>query len=1109
MCKVGVFLLGESTMKTRWGAKRASALSTFALVLLFVAAFIVSTNILFAQATDAIITGTITDATGAVVPNATVEAENTATGVKYTTRTDANGFYRFNNVPVGTYNVTASATGFGTVKLARVEAVLNRTVTANMTLQVGPVAQTVEVTEAAAAVDTATAQLQSTYTTKEVADLPISAMALGPLNVSLLNAGVASSGGTGLGEGPSVGGQRPRNNSFNVEGVDNNRKDVTGSNLRIPNEATQEVTVLLNQFSAEFGHAGGGVFNTIIRGGTNEIHGRLFHYLQNRKLNAVDEANKRQGQRENTRYDDNRFGGNVGGPLIRNKLFWFGHFEYNPFGSATPPASAKYAPTAQGYDMLSRISGLSQTNLNFLKQWVPAAPAPSGDTTPVLGTAIPLGILPVNYPQYQNTRTWLVSVDYNIADNNQLRSRYADQRSSGFSLETTPDLPAFNQPRTTTSKLFTLTDVHTFNPTVTNELRLGYNRYNDTIPAGDFEFPGLDMFPNIQLVDDLAMSIGPLGTAPQSGIINTYQIIDNLTWTAGRHTWKFGGEGRKYIAPTNFIQRVRGDYLYSNIERFLRDLNPDVEASRNLGGVPFSGNSIAAYFFVNDNWRVRQNLSLNLGLRYEYKGIAEGDKLQVLNAASSIPGLIEFKEPEPSMLNFAPRIGIAYSPGQDGRTSIRAGFSMAYDNYPDNFGTLSKPPQLESTITLDTNVTTQNFLRSGGISPSLRPDQLTRADAIAATSAWTQDQRLPYSLSWSVGVQRGFMNDYTAEVRYVGTRGVRLFTQHRVNVIEPINANNSLPTFLQRPSQAELDRLPVTLDDLLRLPRYRSDFAAGGFNQQPIFTVDPRGNSVYHGLQTELTKRYSSGFLYKAAYTWSKTIDDSTADLFSTILSPRRPQSFQDMRSERSRSFLDRTHRFTFSWVYDARWFAGSNWFAKNLIGNWNISGVYIYESPQYVTVQSAVDSNLNGDAAGDRAVVNPAGTASRGSAVTALTNSAGRTVGYLANDPSARYIVAGRGVHPNAGRQTIPTEPINNWDLALRKQFNFTERMFFQIGAVAANVFNHAQYVPGSVNSIQSVDSGAVDRRFVIPGSPIFYDPTQTFSSSPRSIQIVGRFVF
>ena len=258
------------------------------------------------------------------------------------------------------------------------------------------------------------------------------------------------------------------------------------------------------------------------------------------------------------------------------------------------------------------------------------------------GVDIPIGVLPINYPQFINQRTWIVSIDYNISDRNQLRGRYADQDNSGFSIETTPDLPVFNQPRKTTSKLFTLADVHTFSPTVTNEARFGYNRYNDTIPAGDFQYPGLDMFPNITLQDDLAVNIGPLGTAPQSGIINTYQLVDNVTWTTGRHTLKFGAEGRKYIAPTNFIQRVRGDYIYTNLERYLLDLSPDVDASRNLGGVPFSGNSISFYTFVNDSWRIRPNFTLSLGVRYEYKGIAAGDKLQTLNAISNAPGVIEF-----------------------------------------------------------------------------------------------------------------------------------------------------------------------------------------------------------------------------------------------------------------------------------------------------------------------------------------------------------------------------------------------------------------------------------------------------------------------------------
>lgn len=211
-------------------------------------------------------------------------------------------------------------------------------------------------------------------------------------NFALLSAGVASSGGVGLVEGPSVGGQRPRQNSFMIEGVDNNRKDVTGANLRVPNEAVGEFSMLQNQFTAEFGHSTGGQFSTTIKSGTNSVHGSLYEYLENRKLNAVDEAAARQGNRTNPRYDQSRLGGTVGGPIKKNKLFYFGLFEYNPYGEATQPTAAALTPTAQGYEILGRIQGLSQTNLNILRQYAPAAPAPT-DTTTVLGQTIPIGVL--------------------------------------------------------------------------------------------------------------------------------------------------------------------------------------------------------------------------------------------------------------------------------------------------------------------------------------------------------------------------------------------------------------------------------------------------------------------------------------------------------------------------------------------------------------------------------------------------------------------------------------------------------------------------------------------------------------------------------------------
>ena len=199
------------------------------------------------------------------------------------------------------------------------------------------------------------------------------------MNLSLLGAGVASSGGVGAGSGPSVGGQRPRNNNFTVEGADNNRKDVTGPAITVPNDAVAEFTVLQNQFSAEFGHSSGAQFNTVLRSGGNQLHGGVYEYLQNRNLNALDQGFARLGLRQNPRYDYNRLGGSLGGPIKKNKLFFYGLYEYNPLGQASTPSSTVSAPTAAGFAMLSSIPDVSQTNLDVLKKYV--APAPVGTRT--------------------------------------------------------------------------------------------------------------------------------------------------------------------------------------------------------------------------------------------------------------------------------------------------------------------------------------------------------------------------------------------------------------------------------------------------------------------------------------------------------------------------------------------------------------------------------------------------------------------------------------------------------------------------------------------------------------------------------------------------------
>ncbi len=1059
------------------------------------------------QAADGNLVGVVRDQTGASLLAAAIRLENVATGVSWRQETDEFGFYRFNNLPVGDYVLTAEADGFAPASLSGIAIALNRTSTANLTLEVGEVVTKLEITAASAQIDTTTPTIGSSFDFRQALYSPSANLPLGVLNLSLQGAGVASSGGTGLGEGPSVGGQRPRNNNFMIEGVDNNAKDTTGRIVDVPNEAVAEFSLLQNQYGAEFGRSTGGQFNTVVKSGTNQFHGSLYEYFSNRKLNALDQSNARRGIFENPRLDDNRVGGTVGGPILKNRLFYFGSYQYHSVGSASPPGRPFSAPTAEGYAALDRIRGLSSTNLDVLKRFVPPAPAATGSTN-VQGTEIPIGLLPVNVPTFENNYNWLASIDSNWENGDQMRFRYIDDASDASDSDTAPDLPVFVNQRTVRQKLATLSYFRAFSPRWFNETRLGYSRSSDDIPAGDFEFPGLDSFPNITIEQDLDIQIGPYVVSPQSGVQNTYQVVSNLSFLSGRHTVKFGVDARKNITSDVLIQRQRGDYNYSTLERYLLDLNPDIQAERNTGGSVYNGNNIEFFAYASDAIKIRQNLTWDLGLRYEFKGVPFGDKLQRLNLISSVPGVLVFDEPRAQKLNFAPRMGLAYSPGAAGKTVYRAGFGIAYDSYFTNLGILQKPPQLENTFRVDPSAEIPGFLASGGIRPDQRPKEFDEETARSTTSTFIADQRLPYSIQWTVGVERVIAQNYSVNIRYLGTRGVRLFTQRILPLLARAGPQRSLPTYLQRPSQAELDSLTLALDDIESRPIIRQDFGDAGFSPI-IFDFPNRGNSIYHGLAAEVRRRFSKGLQFIGAYTWSRNIDDSTADLFSTLLSPRRPQDFQDMRAERARSFLDRTHRLTLSWVFEAPWYSGSpNWFIQNLLGNWAFSGMFTAESPQYATVQSGLDSNRNLDAVSDRAVINPEGVDRTGSDVTPLMNSSGQVVGYLADNPNARYVKAGGGAHPNGGRNTLPLRGINNFDMSVSKRVAIDEFKAVEFRAAFYNALNHPQYTPGSLSSVRAVSSRDT-RNNLIPGHPTFDRPDQVYASHAREIHLTLRFTF
>ncbi len=1116
------------------------------------------------QATSGDLVGTVRDASGALLPGATITVKAQSTGVTTTLSAGSSGDFHASNLLPDRYDITVSAAGFQSSALRGVLVELNKTSTENISLAVGT-STTVEVSaDAGVVLDTTTTNLTTTFSNEELSNLPTASIGgagqSGVLNVSLLSPGVASSGGLGIGVGPSIGGQRPRNNNFELEGIDNNNKAVTGPLVYVPNDAVGNFTLITNQFSPDFGHSSGGQFNSTVVSGTNHFHGRLYEYFQNRNLNAA--SGIAGGKIPNPKYDNNRYGGQLGGPIFHDKLFFFANFERNVI--AQNQSGYVCVPTVAGRATLSSLaSGFSANNLAQYLMYTPMANFAGGaqvtdanDNACATGTAGPqvltvtdstgashnvaLGNYQINAGAPTLFDSLTTSVDYNITSKDSLRMRYVYNTENQTDTAVGTSLPIFYTPEPSKYHLIALSEYHTFTPNLTNEFRIGYNRYANTVTAGNFAYPGLDQFPTFQFYDQGDITVGPDGNAPSFTIQNLYQATDNVSYIKGKHTFKIGFDGRKYISPQGFTQRARGDYEYANLDQFLHDLAPDPAtgfAERSTGSHTYYGDQTALYGYGNDTWRVTPTVTINAGLRYEFTSVPTGERSQQLNIAASVPGLINFNAPQPTYTSVAPRVGINWAP--DAKTSIRAGFGIAYDVLFDNLGTLSFPPQYSTTCDVgDTTPTcniaplSANFLKNGGLPAGTGSGTVVYPSTAAglaaqraATSAYLPNQILPYAETYTLTIQRTIGSAYTAEVGYIGTRGIHLPTQDQINVQPRVTAANQLPTSLVGPTLVNAASVNTlgTISALSNIVPAFLNVPGGGFTSK-ITSYQPYSSSNYNGLVANLTRRFQAGLQLNLSYTYSKTMDDATDEVFATVLTPRRPQNSQNVAGDYSRSALDRRNRLSLEAFYDLPLYKHSNSFLlKNLVGNWAISPIYTYESPEYATVLSGANSNLNGDsgAAIDRTIINPQGVPGTGSGVTPVysvslatlcappaVQCAANTVGYVAKNPNAYYIEAGPGTLPNSSRNTLPVRPIDNVDLAAYKRFTVYEHYSVEFGAQAFNVLNHAQYIPGTVDNVNG-PSYTNSYNYQTVSSSFFNHPEKEFLNNARTMQLTGKINF
>ena len=420
-------------------------------------------------------------------------------------------------------------------------------------------------------------------------------------------------------------------------------RPLPGPLVYIPNDAVGNFTLITNQFSPEFGHSSGGQFNTTVVSGSNKFHGRAYEYFQNRNLNAA--SGIAGGKIPNPKYDNNRYGGQIGGPIFRDKLFFFANFERNTVGQNA--SGYVCVPTATGIATLNSLAGsFSATNLQQYEKYTPAANFLGGaqvtdatDNACATGVAGPqvltvtdaagashdvaLGNYQINAGAPIKFDALTTSVDYNITSKDSLRLRYLYNTETSTDTSGGISLPVFYTGQPFKFHLFALSEYHTFTPNLTNEFRIGFNRYSNTLTAGSFAFPGLDAFPTFQFYDQGDITLGPDGNAPQFTIQNLYQATDNVSYVKGKHTFKIGFDGRKYISPQGFTQRARGDYEYAFLDQYLHDLAPDPDgfAERSSGSTTYYGDQTALYGYGNDTWRVTPTITINAGLRYEFTSV--------------------------------------------------------------------------------------------------------------------------------------------------------------------------------------------------------------------------------------------------------------------------------------------------------------------------------------------------------------------------------------------------------------------------------------------------------------------------------------------------------
>jgi len=1003
-------------------------------MLLLASALLVMASSLLGQTSGAIL-GQVADPSGAAIANAKITVKNLDNGFTNSTTSDSEGRYRVPQLIAGQYELAVEANGFAKYIQRPVVLQLNQQAEILAKLELRSSSEVVTITGESPLINTTNSEISTNFDSKRIQELPL-APNRNILNAALSVAGVAqlSSGNSTFASGGvafSVNGMRTRSNNFIVDGSDSNNPSVGGLQQEINNPDTvAEFRVITNQFLPEYGRAAGSVVNIVTKSGTNTPHGSLFWYHNDNKLNSRSNVEKPIFAKAPWRIE-NQFGGTVGGPVIKDKTFFFGslmRWTDREFAAGT---AIQGAPTEAGKTALRAVAA-GRPQLQALLDFLPAAQQATGQSIPVTvngaNLSIPTGILSGAQPAQLNAWQWSARGDHRFNDRHTLGGRVlADDRRTISGQSVPPGLTTLAPAKRTAINAFLNSNL---TPSTFNEFRVSFQRVTSQSLAAD---PAGLAIPSLE-VTQLGLSgfnaansrtaIGLAVNLPQASAVTNYQIMDNYAWIKGTHAFKTGFDFRRQDQNQDFNPTIRGRIAYSTLQTVIDDLPINASVNSFLQGVNRwqSYRYYDYFFFFQDEWRVKPNLTLTYGLRYETPGNAF-DYLQrtnerVLAANNNNPLFALDPAPPRDKNNWAPRFGFNYRFGKgggplglltgDGKLVMRGGYSRTYDAMFNNIylNIYSAFP-----FTIVNNFPAgqpgafnaiQN-IASGRVVPGpTNPAQLPRTIV-------DQNFRAPFAEQFAFQLQRELFPGWALTTGWIGTKGTALF--------QTLDGNPAVATTNNFGGAAN--------------PVVRVNPARGAIRHRAN-----SASSIYHSWQTSLEKRLSNNFSLGAHYTWSAFIDDAS-EIFNPSVAGEIavPQDSFNRAADRSRSTYDRPHRFTTNFTWEVPFMRDQKGVAGHIIGGWLVSSLMSFQSGPPFTPLNGSDPGRR--LSGIDALV---GTSIRPNVNTNLDLSsmtirdivaAGQYTGGVFNLFS---LVNAAGPVGNAGRNILRADGINNVDIAFKK---------------------------------------------------------------------------